>query len=49
MPVRWTTHKWRPELVDLTEQAGLNPVAQLRLPADEWSGPDVVVMAKRPA
>ncbi|MEU1459262.1 class I SAM-dependent methyltransferase [Streptomyces sp. NPDC005727] len=49
VPVRWTTHKWRPEqLVNLIEQAGLNPVAELRLPADEWSGPGVVVMAKRP-
>ncbi|MET7518487.1 class I SAM-dependent methyltransferase [Streptomyces sp. NPDC005480] len=49
VPVRWTTHKWQPEqLVDLIEQAGLHPVAELRLPADEWSGPGVVVMAKRP-
>lgn len=48
VPVRWTTHKWQPEqLVDLIEQAGLHPVAELRLPADEWSGPGVVVMAKR--
>ncbi|MFD9004287.1 class I SAM-dependent methyltransferase [Streptomyces sp. NPDC059582] len=47
--VRWTTHKWQPEqLVALVEQAGLQPVAELRLPADEWSGPGVVVMAKRP-
>lgn len=49
VPVRWTTHKWRPErLVELTEQAGLRPVAELRLPANEHSGPSVVVMAKRP-
>ncbi|SHM30496.1 class I SAM-dependent DNA methyltransferase [Actinacidiphila paucisporea] len=50
VPVRWTTHKWRPEqLVALIEQAGLHPVAELRLPADQWSGPGVVIMAKRPA
>ncbi|MET7305255.1 hypothetical protein [Embleya sp. NPDC005575] len=50
MPVRWTTYMWRPEqLVDLIEQAGLHPVAELRLPADEQAGPGVVVMAKRPA
>jgi len=49
--VLWTTHKWRPEqLVDRIEQAGLRPVAELRLPADEprKGGPDLVVMAKRP-
>ncbi|WP_035795158.1 class I SAM-dependent methyltransferase [Kitasatospora mediocidica] len=50
VPVRWTTHKWRPEqLVDLIEQAGLHPVAELRLPADGQTGPGVVVMARRPA
>jgi SAM-dependent methyltransferase len=48
VPVRWTTHKWRPEqLVELIEQAGLRLVAELRLPADENAGPGVVVMAKR--
>ncbi|MER6917129.1 class I SAM-dependent methyltransferase [Streptomyces sp. NPDC000594] len=48
VPVRWTTHKWRPEqLVELIEGAGLRTVAELRLPADEWPG--VVVMAERPA
>ncbi len=49
VPVHWTTHKWQPEhLVALIEQAGLRPVAELRLPADEQSGPAVVIMAKRP-
>lgn len=48
--VRWTTHKWRPEqLVELIEQAGLRPVAELRLPPTEYSGPGLVVMAQRPA
>jgi SAM-dependent methyltransferase len=47
VPVRWTTHKWQPEqLMDLIEQAGLRPVAELRLPADDWPG--VVVMAEQP-
>ncbi|MFE7119224.1 methyltransferase domain-containing protein [Streptomyces sp. NPDC057654] len=50
VPVHWTTHKWRPEqFVELIEQAGLRPVAELRLPADEHSGPTVVIMAERPA
>ncbi|QIS04914.1 methyltransferase domain-containing protein [Nocardia brasiliensis] len=48
VPVRWTTHKWQPEqLGNLIEQAGLRPVAELRLPADEKSGPGLVVMAER--
>ncbi|MFB7937731.1 class I SAM-dependent DNA methyltransferase [Streptomyces sp. NPDC056049] len=47
--VRWTTHRWRPEeLVELVEQAGLRPVAELRLPPDESTGPGVVVMARKP-
>jgi SAM-dependent methyltransferase len=49
VPVRWTTHRWQPEqLVELIERAGLTTVAELRLPADEFSGPGVVVMARRP-
>ncbi|MFF5442036.1 hypothetical protein [Streptomyces achromogenes] len=32
----------------LIERAGLRPVAELRLPAEEYSGPGVVVMAERP-
>ncbi|MET8575202.1 class I SAM-dependent methyltransferase [Streptomyces sp. NPDC005012] len=49
VPVRWTTYRWRPEqLVALIERAGLRPVAELRLPEDEFSGPGVVVMARRP-
>ncbi|MFF6773346.1 class I SAM-dependent DNA methyltransferase [Streptomyces sp. NPDC012637] len=46
VPVRWTTHRWQPEqLVDLIERAGLHTVAELRIPADEHTGPGVVVMA----
>jgi SAM-dependent methyltransferase len=49
VPVRWTTYRWQPEqLVALIERAGLHPVAELRLPADEFSGPGVVVTARRP-
>lgn len=49
VPVRWTTHKWQPpQLVALIERAGLRPVAELRLPADEQTGPGLVVMARRP-
>ncbi|MFF9473658.1 methyltransferase domain-containing protein [Streptomyces roseolus] len=50
VPVRWTTHRWRPEeIVALTEEAGLRTVAELRFPADEarGTGPGVVVMARR--
>lgn len=47
VPVAWTTYQWRPEqLVELVEQAGLHPVAELRLPADEHAGPGVVITAK---
>lgn len=50
VPVRWTTHKWQPEqFTDLIEQAGLRPVAELRLAAEEQTGPGVVLMARRPA
>lgn len=48
VPVRWTTHLWRPErLVELVEQAGLRPTAELRLPADGQVGPGVVLVAQR--
>jgi hypothetical protein len=36
------------QLVSLIEQAGLNPVAELRLPPEEYIGPGLVVMARRP-
>ncbi|WP_229713871.1 class I SAM-dependent methyltransferase [Streptomyces fuscichromogenes] len=40
VPVRWTAHKRRPErLAGLTEQAGLDPVAELRLPRRSTAGP----------
>lgn len=49
VPVSWTTHRWRPEqFAAPIEQAGLHPVAELRLPADEQTGPGVVITARRP-
>jgi hypothetical protein len=48
VPVRWTSHRWRPEqLVDLLEQAGLRPTAELRLPAYGQIGPGVILTAQR--
>ena len=48
VPVNWTTYQWRPEqLISLIERAGLQLVADLRLPADEQVGPGVVVVARR--
>ena len=47
--MRWTTHLWQPdELVVLVEQAGLQPTAELRLPAQGPIGPAVVLVAQRP-
>lgn len=47
-PVQWTTYQWQPEqLVSLVIEAGLQPVAELRLPADDVSGPTVVLVAQR--
>ncbi|WP_370948798.1 class I SAM-dependent methyltransferase [Amycolatopsis sp. cg5] len=49
VPVTWTTYLWRPEqLVELLEQAGLRPTAELRLPPDGPIGPTVVLVAERP-
>jgi hypothetical protein len=46
--VNWTTYQWQPEqLVALVEQAGLRPVAELRLPAEGPIGPVVVLVAQR--
>ena len=47
IPVRWTTHLWRPEqLVDLIERSGLRPTAELRLPATGPVRPGVIVVAQ---
>jgi SAM-dependent methyltransferase len=46
--VSWTTYQWQPEqLAALVEQAGLRPVAELRLPAEGQIGPVVVLVAQR--
>jgi SAM-dependent methyltransferase len=46
--VNWTTFQWQPEqLAALVEQAGLRPVAELRLPEDGQIGPVVVLVAQR--
>jgi len=46
--VSWTTYQWRPEqLVAMVEQAGLDPVAELRLAPQGPLGPLVVVVAQR--
>ena len=48
VPVRWTTHRWRPEqLVALVEQAEVRLVAELRLPAPGPVGSGVVLVARR--
>jgi SAM-dependent methyltransferase len=50
VPVSWTTHLWQPaELAALLVAAGLEPVAELRFPAEppqQW--PQVVLAARRP-
>ncbi len=56
VPVTWTTHLWQPErLTALLHQAGLQPVAELRLPSTP-GGPSapalraqVVLAARRPS
>jgi SAM-dependent methyltransferase len=48
VPVEWTTYLWQPEqLAALVEQAGLRPLAELRLGADGQFGPLVVLVARR--
>ena len=51
LPVSWTTHLYRPEeLVEMLVDAGLEAVAELRLPAQPWSmGPQVLLAARRPS
>jgi SAM-dependent methyltransferase len=51
VPVDWTTHLWRPEaLAGLLAGAGLEPVVELRFPADPLAGrPQVLIAARKPA
>ncbi len=47
VPVRWTTHRWRPEqLAEMVRAAGLRPTAELRL-TPTGAGPAVVLIAER--
>ncbi|OFS12954.1 class I SAM-dependent methyltransferase [Kytococcus sp. HMSC28H12] len=49
VPVDWTTHRWQPEeLSRLVREAGLEPVADLRLPAGHDHGAALVLAARRP-
>ncbi|SEP12042.1 class I SAM-dependent DNA methyltransferase [Trujillonella endophytica] len=49
VPVSWTTRLWRPEqLAALLVDAGLEPVAELRLPAGHFERPQVLLAARRP-
>ena len=50
VPVTWTTHYYRPaELAGLLADAGLEPVVELRFPADERGRPQVLIAARRPS
>ncbi|SOE00493.1 Methyltransferase domain-containing protein [Blastococcus haudaquaticus] len=50
VPVSWTTHLWQPEQVAaLLVDAGLEPVAELRLPMDGWLHPQALLAARAPA
>jgi SAM-dependent methyltransferase len=50
VPVTWTTHLWQPEeLMTLLGEAGLEPVAELRLPPPTpEQGAQVLFAARRP-
>lgn len=49
VPVTWTTYLWQPEqLAALLADAGLQPVAEMRLPPDRSGRAQVVLSARRP-
>jgi SAM-dependent methyltransferase len=49
VPVSWTTHLWQPEqLTHLITDTGLQIVAELRMPAQPRSHPQVLLAAERP-
>jgi SAM-dependent methyltransferase len=49
IPVQWTTHLWRPEqLAALLGDAGLDLVAELRLPPTPLGRAQVLLAARRP-
>lgn len=48
VPVRWTTRRWQPEaFAQLVQDAGLEVVADLRLPAGDDHGAALVLAARR--
>ncbi|HVX46340.1 MAG TPA: class I SAM-dependent methyltransferase [Mycobacteriales bacterium] len=49
VPVQWTTHLWQPEqLVALVREAGLEPVAEVRLPSPlQPDRPQMILAARR--
>ncbi|WP_375485693.1 class I SAM-dependent DNA methyltransferase [uncultured Jatrophihabitans sp.] len=50
VPVAWTTHLYQPEqLMNMIVDAGLEIVAELRVPADPPLRPQVVIAARKPA
>lgn len=50
VPVTWTTYLWQPEdLWTLLDEAGLQPVAELRLPQSVAGVPSLVLVAQRAA
>ena len=50
VPATWTTHLWQPEqLAVLFAEAGLEPVAELRLSADPSGRAQVLLAARRPS
>lgn len=50
VPVAWTTHLWQPDqLAGLLTAAGLEVVADLRLPPEPPLRPGVLLAARRPA
>jgi SAM-dependent methyltransferase len=49
VPVTWTTHLWQPDaLAAQLAAAGLEPVVQLRFPAQPPGWPQAVLAARRP-
>ncbi|WIX83212.1 methyltransferase domain-containing protein [Amycolatopsis carbonis] len=50
LPVSWTTHLYRPEeLAGMLADAGLELIADLRMPAQPPQRPQVLLAARRPA
>jgi SAM-dependent methyltransferase len=49
VPVQWTTHLWQPEQLNaLISSVGLEPVAELRMPASGQGRAQVLLSARRP-